>query len=393
LPEGALASADDRFPEPDPPIAPWEPHGIFYTSGTTGPSKGVICPHVHTAVQSKVAMRFITADDRFLITTPYFYLGGAFIPFAVIGAGASMGLLREYRTQSFWDDVRRMGATSCYVIGAVSTFLMKQPRRPDDADNPLCTVIQQPLAHDATEFARRFGVTVYTQFDMTEIPCPLLSPPLATDQPMPPGYCGRPENVWPRFEVRLVDEFDCEVPVGEVGELVLRCDMPWVIAPGYHRMPEATARTWRNGWFHTGDLMRRDGDDDFYFVDRLKDSIRRRGENISSATLEAEILEFPPVADVAAVAAKSEYGEDEVLVVVSPKPGLSIDEAELIRFLLPRLPHFMVPRYVRVLEKLPYTVTNKIQKNRLREEGIAPGTWDREAAGIIVKRERIGIDR
>ena len=390
FPEDRLWGEEADFVEPSPPVQPFEPHGIFYTSGTTGPSKGVITPHVHTAVMGRIALRFFREDDRFLMNLPYFHLGGALTPFAVIGFGASMALLKEYRTQTFWHDVRRTGATCCFLLGAVSTFLMKQPPREDDADNPLRTVIQQPLPQYYPEFAKRFGVSVYTQLDMTEMG-PALMSPLLTDEPKAPGYCGKLEQIWPAFEVRLVDENDYEVPDGEVGELVVRCEMPHVISPGYWGMPEASAKAWRNGWFHTGDALRRDADGNYFFVDRTKDSIRRRGENISSAEVEEEVLRHAAVADVAAVATKSDMGEDEVLVVVEPKIGQSVDAAELLQFLLPRMPHFMVPRYIRVIDRMPYTETHKIQKAKLRAEGIAvPGVWDREAAGITVRREVIG---
>jgi crotonobetaine/carnitine-CoA ligase len=191
-------------------------------------------------------------------------------------------------------------------------------------------------------------------------------------------------------QVRIVDDNDCELPVGEVGELMVRADMPFALSHGYHRNPEATARAWRNGWFHTGDAFRRDEHGNHFFVDRLKDAIRRRGENISSFEVEKEILAHPGVRDAAVVAVASEHGEDEVLAVVCPVDGGAVDCEDLVRFLQPRLARFMVPRYVRVLDDLPRTPTNKVQKHLLRAEGLAAGTWDREAAGIVLERERFG---
>jgi crotonobetaine/carnitine-CoA ligase len=385
-----LDAREDSFVEPSPPIAPWEPHGIFYTSGTTGPSKGVVTPHLHTAVMGRTALRFFEEDDRFLMNLPYYHLGGALVPHAVLVFGASMALIKDFRTQTFWDDVRRTGSTCCFLLGAVSTFLMKQPERPDDADNPLRTVIQQPLPSYSIEFSNRFGVSLYTQLDMTEVG-PYIMSPLITDRQMPNGYCGRLENIWPTFEARLVDENDMEVPVGQVGELVVRCDTPHVISPGYWAMPEATAKAWRNGWFHTGDALRKDAEGNYYFVDRTKDSIRRRGENISSAEVENELLSHPDIADAAAVATRSDMGEDEVLVIVEPKHGKAIEPADLLAYLIPRMPHYMVPRYIRVIPKMPYTETHKVQKTSLRAEGIqADNVWDRESAGFRIKRELIG---
>ena len=186
-----------------------------------------------------------------------------------------------------------------------------------------------------------------------------------------------------------MDADDQPVADGAVGELILRADRPWVITPGYHGMPEATARAWRNGWFHTGDGFRRDADGNYFFVDRLKDAIRRRGENISSFEVEAEVRAHPDVREAAAVAVPSPEGEDEVLVVVAPVAGRSIDPAALLQFLIPRMAHFMVPRYVRILPALPKTPTNKIQKVELRKEGVTSDTWDRDAAGIVVKREKL----
>lgn len=386
----SLLGDEGDFVEPSPPIAPWEPHGIFYTSGTTGPSKGVITPHLHTSVMGRCALRFFQEDDRFLINLPYYHLGGALVPHAVLVFGASMALIKDFRTQTFWDDVRRTQSTCCFLLGAVSTFLMKQPERPDDADNPLRTVIQQPLPSYSIEFSKRFGVALYTQLDMTEVG-PYVMSPLITDRRMPSGYCGRLENIWPTFEARLVDENDMEVPTGKVGELVVRCDTPHVISPGYWAMPEATARAWRNGWFHTGDALRKDEDGNYYFVDRTKDSIRRRGENISSAEVENELLSHPDIADAAAVATRSDMGEDEVLVIVEPKAGRTIAPPDLLTYLIPRMPHYMVPRYIRVIAKMPYTETHKVQKTTLRAEGIeAENVWDRESAGFQVKRELIG---
>jgi crotonobetaine/carnitine-CoA ligase len=159
---------------------------------------------------------------------------------------------------------------------------------------------------------------------------------------------------------------------------------------GYAGDPVATAAAWRNGWFHTGDGFRRDAEGDFFFVDRLKDAIRRRGENISSFEVESEVLAFPCVREAAAIPVKSDIAEDEVMAIVAIKPGEAFDPVELIEFLRPRMAHFMVPRYVRVVEALPRTPTAKIEKVKLRAEGITPDTWDREKAGIVVKREKIG---
>ena len=159
---------------------------------------------------------------------------------------------------------------------------------------------------------------------------------------------------------------------------------------GYYKNPEATAEAWRNGWFHTGDAFRMTEAGEFYYVDRLKDAIRRRGENISSIEVESQVASHPAVQECAAIAAASPFGEDEVMIVLAAKPGRSVDPAELIAFLRPRMAHFMIPRYIRIMDELPKTPTTKIQKGLLRAEGITPDTWDREQAGIEVKADRLG---
>ena len=218
---------------------------------------------------------------------------------------------------------------------------------------------------------------------MTEISCPIVS----ERNPDVPKTCGRVRR---GFDARVVDENDMDVAVGAVGELIVRADEPWTMNHGYHGNPEATARAWRNGWFHTGDAFRQDEAGNFFFVDRMKDAIRRRGENISSFEVEAEIGAHPKVRESAVVAVASQYGEDEVLAIIAPVPGETIDPAELIAFLAPRLPHFMVPRYVRILADLPKTPTQKVEKHILRGDGVTADTWDRENAGIRFKREKIG---
>jgi len=299
-------------------------------------------------------------------------------------------MITRFRTQTFWDDVRRTGSTACYILDSIRTFLMKQPPDPRDRDNPMRVVVQQPLSPDSLDFAERFGLTVYTQWDMTELLPVIMSEPIKGPQPPAKGYCGKAMPFSPRCDLRIVDDHDCEVPDGQVGELIVRCEQPWVISPGYWGNPEATARTWRNGWFHTGDLFRKDAEGNFYYVDRTKDSIRRRGENVSSSEVEAEVHAHPDVQLAAAIAVPSEHSEDEVMVVVKAKPGRAVEPAVLFDFLVPRMPHYMLPRFIRVVEEFAMTETIKIRKNVLRDEGVTADTWDREKAGITVKAQRIG---
>jgi crotonobetaine/carnitine-CoA ligase len=367
--------------EIDAPIEPWDEYAVVYTSGTTGPSKGVLCSYEHLwhATDSSIGQA-LTRTDRYMVNLPLFHAGGLMGVAGALHLGASIALVDGFETSTFWDVVRRTGTTACTLLGVMATFLAKQPVVEGERDSGLRHVFLVPLGDDSRSFADRFGVTTQTLFNMTEVSCPLVS----EVDPMTPGTCGR---VRPGVQARLVDEHDREVAVGEVGELVLRTDAPWAMSHGYLAMPEATASAWRNGWFHTGDAFRQDADGNLFFVDRMKDAIRRRGENISSFEVEAALTAHPAVLEAAVVAAPSEVGEDEVLAVITPTGEL--DLVDLIEHCRDALPYFAVPRYVRVVEGLPKTPTNKVEKHLLRAEGVTPDTWDRVAAGIEIKRERI----
>jgi crotonobetaine/carnitine-CoA ligase len=370
--------------QPDQPVQPWDPYAVILTSGTTGPSKGVVCSYTHIATTATACLTgTFGPGDRYMINLPLFHAGGTNLTYAALLLGGSIALVERFDTTTFWDSIRRTRTTHVTLLGVMATFLSKQPASPADRDHPLRHAFLVPAGDTAPEFAQRFGIDVQAMFNMTEVSVPTLS----EMNPTTPGTCGR---LRPGVQGRLVDEHDREVTDGEVGELVLRTDRPWAMNSGYWAMPEATARAWRNGWFHTGDAFRRDGNGEFFFVDRMKDAIRRRGENISSFEVETEVLAHPAVRECAAVAVSSEDGEDEVLAVVAPAEGASIEPAELIEFLRDRLAHFMVPRYIRVVDELPKTPTSKVEKHLLRAHGVDADTWDREAAGVSRSRTPAG---
>jgi crotonobetaine/carnitine-CoA ligase len=385
LPFSVLETSDGKLQSLERPIQPWDTQSIIYTSGTTGPSKGVMSSYMHAySSVGPHTWTCVTSEDRFLINLPMFHIGGIFVCHAMLCAGASVAIVDRFSTDSFWDEVRETKATVAFLLGAMANFLLRRPPAPGDMDHPMRRVFLVPLLKGTVEFGKRFGVETYTLFNMTEIATPTISGP----NPQKPGSCGSPRD---GVEIRLVDEHDCEVACGEVGEMVVRTDRPWAMNHGYYRAPEATARAWRNGWFHTGDAFYVDRDGEYIFVDRLKDAIRRRGENISSVEVEAELLAYPGVMEAAAIPVPSEFGEDEVLAVIAMERGTPLhDHAELINFLSSRLPHFMVPRYVRVLPELPKTPTSKVMKTILRKEGVTPDTWDMVKAGIHIKREQLG---
>ena len=378
----ALDSADESPPPLDRAIAPWDLQSIIFTSGTTGPSKGVLSSYFHLHEMAGSAP-FLSRDDRYLVSLPMFHSGGVMPVTAMLIHGGSIVMIDSFSTDGFWPMVRARGVTTAILLGVMGGFLLKRPPAADDKDHSLRTCTYVPLNETALQFHERFGTEIHTHFNMTEISMPIVS----RANPTALGSAGRAR---PGVEVRVVDENDCELPVGAVGELVVRADCPWALSHGYAANAPATAAAWRNGWFHTGDGFKRDAEGNFYFVDRLKDAIRRRGENISSFEVESEVLAFPAIREAAAIAVRSEIAEDEVMAVVAIREGAAFDPAELVAFLRERMAHFMVPRYVRIVEALPRTPTAKIEKVKLRAEGLTPDTWDRERAGIVVKREKIG---
>ncbi|HUF72493.1 MAG TPA: AMP-binding protein [Gammaproteobacteria bacterium] len=373
-------------------IEPWDTHMVIYTSGTTGPSKGVLSSYIHSYTAA-TGFRNIGPGDRSLLQLPMFHVGGPYaLLWALIHAGSAV-VVDRFSVSRFWETVRRYEITTVGLLGAMVQFLMKQPETAADRDHPLRSVIIAPFDESAIAFGKRFGVPTYTEFNMTELSVPLWAGP----DPELPGTCGKPV---PGVELRIVDNNDIEVPPGTAGELVVRPELPWTMSHGYLNDPEATAKAWRNGWFHTGDLFRRDEDDNYFFVDRLKDAIRRRGENISSFEVERAILQHPDIREAAVVPVPGAGGEDDVLAVIalkpddaldddgSPNPGSALKPASLVGFLRNELADFMIPRYVRVLNELPKTPTQKVEKHRLRAEGVTADTWDREASGGEVGRNR-----
>lgn len=355
---------------------PWDTASILYTSGTTGPSKGVIVSWAQLEATAQVAIPF-EPRDVFYSPLPLYHVTakivGVYLPAL---AGGEAVLKEQFKTGEFWPDIHKYQCTATALVGSIGNFVAGQPSVEGEDVNPLQRVAMVPIIAGVEEFKKRFGVSVSTVFNMTETSNPIISDGfnLVNER-----SCGRPR---PGYHVRLVDENDVEVPRGQVGELIVRSDEPWTLMGGYWRNPEATVKAWRNQWFHTGDAFIRDEDDNFYFVDRFKDTIRRRGENISSFEVEAEVDEFPPVLESAAVAVPSEWGEDEVKVFVVPKAGETIDPAQLHEYLKQTMPAYMIPRYIEVRSELPKTPTLKVRKAQLRAESSSASVWDAQSPNI-----------
>jgi crotonobetaine/carnitine-CoA ligase len=342
----------------------------MYTSGTTGPSKGVLISHAHAyTYASREDQARPVRDDRILVTLPLFHLAGQWygVYQALIHRAACV-LEPSFSVSAFWPTVREHGITVTVMLGAMAELLQQAEHRPDDADNPLELAIMAPLASDIDGFRTRFGVELAAVYGMSEIGAVLNGPP----DTLVGGECGFPRD---EFELKLVD-----------GELHVRPSDPLLVMRGYHNLPDKTAETLVDGWVHTGDAFRTDADGRYYFSDRMKDALRRRGENISSFEVERVINEHPDVYESAVVAVPSDLTEDEIKAVVVPREGRTIDPAELTRFLVDRMPYFMVPRYLAFASELPKTPTQKVHKHQLRDAGVGDGVWDREAAGIVLRR-------
>lgn len=363
-------------------VTPYDLSGIVYTSGTTGPSKGVMCTHhyfYNFAAGWSRATR-LTPDDIYYTCLPYFHFAaqvGTTYTSLVTGATVVMG--RRFSAGDFWHSMRRYGVTGATLLGSLCHLLYKEPPSPADRDHRVRFFWTAPAPAAVFEqFEHRFGVRLLEGYGMTETNIPLHSP---YDERRP-GSCGKP---WGAFDVEIVDENDWPVSAGVIGEIVTRPRLPSIMMAGYYRMSEKTVEAWRNLWFHTGDRGRRDEDGFFYFVDRAKDCIRRRGENISSYEIERVIDEHSAVLESAAIGVPSPLGEDDVKVVIVLKPGLTLAPAEVLAYCAGRMAHFMVPKYIEFVPELPKTPNGKVQKQKLRAMGVTATTWDREAAGVRLR--------
>jgi crotonobetaine/carnitine-CoA ligase len=384
----ALLRSDIQVPQG------WRPAGakpsdlasIIFTSGTSGPAKGVMLPHAQTyllGLESAQQMK-VNENDTYYIFHPLFHMSPRYVGiYAALIAGAQVCLDRAFSAADWLDRVRACGATVSIGHGPMLEMIYAQPERPDDADNPLQRFGTSPFPrHIAAAFEARFGVRGLEVWGMTDANIPIWS---SLDEPLRPGCCGRP--IADHYELKIADpETDFDVAPGATGELLVRSKLPWTLMQGYFGMPETTVKAWRNLWFHTGDLVYRDDEGYFHFVDRLGDRIRRRAENVSSYEIEHAAVSFPNLSESAAVGVASQFAsDDDIKLVVVAKRGAVIDHAELLAHLAKRLPHYMVPRYIETVDVLPRTPTNKVRKAALRESGVGPTTWDRKAVGIALK--------
>lgn len=378
-----LADGNVGEPENAVPLAWNQPASLMYTSGTTGPSKGVMVSqhYLLTGAKAVVDAGQWTSADILYGAVPLFHgsgLLGLVLPALI--SGCTSVIDKQFSVSGCWARVREVGATGMMAVGPMIMMLWTLPETDDDRTLPLNVILAAPIPaqlHFAIE--RRYGVKLTTIYGLTEAQ-PLTVLPV-TAQAVP-GSAGQAN---PNFELRVVDESDLNLPVGEVGEIVCRPKQPHVMFEGYRGRPEDTLRQMRNLWFHTGDAGRLDAEGNLFFVDRKKDAIRRRGENISSIELEMSVAGHPGVGECAALPVPSDLGEDDVKICIVRADSELTHEA-LMDHCVAKLPYFALPRYIEFVTTLPRNATGRVQKFALRENAFGGDTWDRDAAGYVVRR-------
>jgi carnitine-CoA ligase len=366
-PGGSSGFSELRTSSSEVPVSPpdpWEPASILYTSGTTGRPKGVVLPHRRLInTPREVGLRARLNPDSVLFTALPLYHCNAQEKTTLVALlnDITAAFDDRFHASTFWETADRFGATHVALLTTMISILHKQPAKPTDRSHrvKVATASGTPLAI-WKEFEARFGLTIIESYGMTECGCTtLMNPP----QSVRLGSVGVPLGF---VEARIVDEFDRPVPAGIRGELVVRPREPFTMFLEYYGKPEKTVESWRNLWYHTGDLLRQDEDGYFYFIDRKADVIRRRGENLAPYDVEAALDQHPAVLESVVVGVPSELGEEDVKAFVQLRTGATASAQELFEFASQRLPFFMVPRYLEFVPEIPKTANQKAQRYRLR---------------------------
>ncbi|HEY2659734.1 MAG TPA: ATP-dependent acyl-CoA ligase [Caulobacteraceae bacterium] len=389
----SIQALDDHRGEDEAPV-PFSPvpaalAALIYTSGTTGPSKGCMLSSNYMCNLARQQLRAAPAgpDDILWTPLPFFHLNA--ISTGVISTmlvGGTITLGPRFSVSGFWPEIERSGATVVSILGSMGNLLAQA----EDNDamrrcvGQVHTVRGNPFTEEMKNtWRQRFGAKRVGSngYGLTEA---AVVTSLPAGEYAAPGSSGKRI---PDFDVRIFDDDDRELPPGHAGEIVVRPLKPNIMFQGYWRRPEDTQKIMRNMWLHTGDIGKFDDDGFFYFVDRKKDYLRRRGENISSFEMEAAFLGHEGIEEVAVHAVPSPVGEDDVKVTAVLKPGAQLTEEALCRWALDQVPYYAVPRYIEFRDVLPKNPQGRVLKYQLRDEGRTPATWDREGSEVaLVKR-------
>jgi carnitine-CoA ligase len=357
-------------------IDPAQTVAILYTSGTTGPSKGVCCPHAQYFWWGYHGVRNLglREGDVLCTTLPLFHTNALGTFHQALLTGATLVVEPRFSASRFWQTLIEQRASITYVLGAMVPILLSREPSPEERAHAVRLALAPGVpAHLHTAFTRRTGIQLIDGYGSTETNF-VIGGILAET------HLGSMGKVCNGFHARIARLDGADAADSEPGELVLRSDEPLAFATGYFALPDKTAEAFRDGWFHTGDRAVREANGYYRFVDRLKDAIRRRGENISSFEVEQVLLSHPDVGQAAVFPVPSELAEDEVMAAIVRRPGTSLTESALCDFCAPRLAKFAVPRFIEFVDELPVTENGKVQKFKLRERGVAAGTWDRETS-------------
>jgi carnitine-CoA ligase len=382
----ALRTASTRAPRTSP-ASPDDVAVLFFTSGTTGPSKAVATTwhYLFSAAAAAITAWEFGSAEVLWTAMPLFHLSAAPTVLAPMLVGGTSVLAAGFHPGDVWNDVRDCGAVGFAGAGAMLSMLWNQPPDPRDAELPLRFISAAPIAADLyRDIETRYGCRVVTMYGLTE------AFPVAYKAVSDDGVPGTSGKINPAFDVRILDpQTEGALPTGEVGEIACRPRFSHAMSEGYVSTESPGLRIRiepHPEWFRTGDLGSLDDDGQLTYVDRVKDSLRRRGENVSSVEIETTVMRHPAVLEAAAVGIPSELGEDDILVLVTLHPQATLDHAELLDFCAARMPYFCVPRYLEVLDEIPKNIIGRVRKDVLRNRGLGAGAWDREAHGYMLTR-------